>query len=263
MISYWATLSARFRTLLQYRAAALAGMGTQLFWGLVRVMIFEAFFRSTIAEQPMSAADVITYIWLAQAFFSLIPTNVDPDTRAQVRSGSVGYDLLRPLDLYAYWYTRSLALRIALPLLRAPLMIAFALLLMGMDLPASWASAAAFALSMAAAVLLSAAFTTLLNITLMWTISGDGVTALAPGFVMIMSGMIVPLPLYPDWAQPVLDMLPFRGLIDTPFRLYLGHIPASELPLQLAHQLAWTVAIVLLGRWILSRGVRRLVIQGG
>lgn len=57
MISYWATLSARFRTLLQYRAAALAGMGTQLFWGLVRVMIFEAFFRSTIAEQPMSADD--------------------------------------------------------------------------------------------------------------------------------------------------------------------------------------------------------------
>lgn len=43
MTPYLAILSARFRTLLQYRAAAAAGFGTQLFWGLIRMMIFEAF----------------------------------------------------------------------------------------------------------------------------------------------------------------------------------------------------------------------------
>ena len=32
---YRAVVSARFRTLLQYRAAALAGLWTQVFWGLV------------------------------------------------------------------------------------------------------------------------------------------------------------------------------------------------------------------------------------
>ena len=36
MRPYWAVLSARFRMLLQYRAAALAGLGTQVFWGLIR-----------------------------------------------------------------------------------------------------------------------------------------------------------------------------------------------------------------------------------
>ncbi|MDT7580304.1 MAG: hypothetical protein QOK35_1568, partial [Pseudonocardiales bacterium] len=34
MKPYWAVLSARFRTLLQYRAAAMAGVGTRVFWGL-------------------------------------------------------------------------------------------------------------------------------------------------------------------------------------------------------------------------------------
>ena len=62
MISYRAIVSARFRTLLQYRAAALAGLGTQLFWGLIRVMIMEAFYLSSNSSQPMGIEDVITYI---------------------------------------------------------------------------------------------------------------------------------------------------------------------------------------------------------
>jgi ABC-2 type transport system permease protein len=31
----------------------------------------------------------------------------------------------------------------------------------------------------------------------------------------------------------------------------------------LAHQPLWPVALVGLGRWLLARGVRRLVVQGG
>ena len=42
-------VSARFRVLLQYRAAAIAGLGTQIFFGLVLVMIYEAFYRSSTA----------------------------------------------------------------------------------------------------------------------------------------------------------------------------------------------------------------------
>ena len=54
MRPYLAVLSARFRLLLQYRVAALAGFATQLFWGFIRVMIFGAFYRASAAAQPMT-----------------------------------------------------------------------------------------------------------------------------------------------------------------------------------------------------------------
>ena len=263
MISYWAVLSARFRALLQYRAAALAGIVTQVFWGLIRVMIFQAFFRSTTAEQPMELDDVLTYVWLGQALLALLPWNIDSELRTLIRSGGVGYELLRPVDLYGFWFCRALAWRTAPTLLRAVPLIAFAGVFMGMDAPASWAAAGAFAVSMVGALMLSSAITTLFNITMMWTISGEGVFTLVLGIVSLLSGMLVPIPLFPEWAQTVLNILPFRGLVDTPYRFYLGHIPAADLPLLLAHQLVWVVAIVLTGRWLLSRGLRRLVVQGG
>ena len=85
-----------YRALLQYRAAALAGFGTQLFWGFIRVMIFKAFYLSTTDSQPMELDDVITYVWLGQAFLVFIPWNVDREIQALIRSGAVTYELLRP-----------------------------------------------------------------------------------------------------------------------------------------------------------------------
>ena len=40
-------------------------------------MIFQAFYSSTNAEQPMSRSDVETYIWLGQAFLAALPWSID------------------------------------------------------------------------------------------------------------------------------------------------------------------------------------------
>lgn len=263
MRGYLAVLRARFLALLQYRAAALAGMGTQLFWGLIRVMIFEAFYRSSTAAQPIPQAHVISYVWLGQAFLGLQPWNTDRDVRDQIRTGAVAYELLRPLDLYSLWYSRAVALRCAPTLLRSIPLLVVAGLFLGLQAPASVASLSAFAAALVGAVLLSSAITVLLNVSLMWTVAGEGISQLVFSLVLVLSGMVVPLPLFPDWAQGLLRALPFSGLADTPFRLYTGHLPPAEVVPVIAHQVLWTVALVLLGRFALAVGKRRLVVQGG
>jgi len=260
---YPAILSARFRVLLQYRAAALAGFGTQVFWGLMRVMIFTAFYRSTSAPQPMTLPETINYIWLGQALLLLVPFRLDQDVMQLIRTGNVAYEMLRPVDLYWLWYSRGVALRAAPTLLRSVPMLIVAGLFFGLQLPASWAAAAAFVASLLTALLLTTAIGTLSTIVLFWTISGEGFIRLIPLVTWFFSGIVIPLPLLPDWAQPILNVLPFRGIIDVPFRLYMGHIPAAQAPGLVAFQLAWTALIIATGRMLLSRGTRRLVVQGG
>lgn len=260
---YVALTGARFRILLQYRAAALAGFGTQLFWGLIRVMIFEAFYRSTSAPQPMTYAQTVTYLWLIQAMLLLIPWSIDAELRALIRSGGVAYELLRPADLYWFWYSRALAGRIAPVMLRCVPMFVVAGLFFGLQPPASVAAAGAWLLATVGAVLLSCAITNLLAISLLWTVAGDGIVRLLSVLSTLLSGSIVPLPFFPDWSQPILALLPFRGLIDSPFRLYTGHIPPDQALAVVGHQVAWTAGLVLLGRALLGLGARRMVVQGG
>jgi ABC-2 type transport system permease protein len=261
--AYASVVSARIRMTLQYRVAALAGIATQLFWGMIRVMIFEAFYRSSTSSQPMTLEDVITYVWLGQALLAFFPWNADPEIGAMVRSGNIVYELTRPLDLYSFWFSRAIANRTGPALLRAAPIFVIAGLFLGFGLPPTFASFAAWLLATLGAILLSCAISNLLNISTLWTISGQGVSVLITASVCILSGQYVPLPFFPDWAQPILNWLPFRGLIDVPFRIYLGHLPPEHVFSLFAHQIAWTAGLIALGKLVLRRGTRRLVVQGG
>ena len=270
MKPYIAILTARFRTMLQYRAAAVAGLWTQVFFGLVLIMIYEAFYASSDLPQPMTFAEVASYVWLGQALLALLPWNVDTEVRAMVRSGAVAYELCRPLDLYNLWFMRAVAWRTAPTILRAVPMTALAMFVLPgigleewrLQIP-SLTTGMAFAVAIVCTLLLSCALTTLMNITLLWTVSADGATVMLTVLVTLFSGMVIPLPLFPDWAQPVLMALPFAGLVDLPYRIYSRNIPTSELPHVLAHQIFWTATLVFIGRWLLVRGMRRIVVQGG
>ncbi len=262
MRPYLAILSARFRTLLQYRAAAAGGVACQFFFGAVRMMIFTTFYESSAGVHPMTQAQTVAYIWLGQAMLYLLPFRADHELDAMIRSGSVVYELLRPVDLYNLWFARTLANRVAPMLLRAGPILIVATLTGWIVWPGP-AALAAFAAAVTAAAMLTTSVTMLMNTGMFWTLAGRGLSIMAGGMLWVLSGMTIPLPLMPDWLQPVLNALPTRGLMDIPFRLFNGSLPPTAVWRLLAHQLGWCLALIMIGRGLMARAKRRLVIQGG
>lgn len=268
---YLAVLGARFRMVLQYRAAAIANSLVQFFWGAIRLMVMAAFYASAAGEPPMAFAAIVAYVWLGQAFFGLLPYSVDPEIQEKFLEGNVAWELLRPVDLYAFWYARTLAWRTAdtavrmLPLLVVALWV---LPLVGLErwalpAPPGFASGALFAVSLIGLAAMATAVTMLFQATLFWLISGRGLQACMYGLISILSGLAVPLPLFPDWMQPFLYWQPFRGLGDTPFRIYSGDIPAAQAGFEIALQFGWAAVFVAFGYLLLGRARTRLVVQGG
>jgi len=263
MRPYWALFSARFRMLLQYRAAALAGIATQIFFGYVILAGYRAFYSASPGPHPLSLEQMVTYVWLGQAMLGFLPWYADPDVREMMRDGSVAYQMLRPMGLYGVLFCRALARRAAPTLLRAAPMFVVAFPFLGLDAPASVASGLAWAAGTLGALMVSGSIATLLGISLFWTISGEGVNRFVPGFMMLFSGMLVPIPFYTEAIQPLLNVLPFRAIVDIPFRLYLGDIPPGQAWSVLLHQWVWVLLLGLLGYGLTALGRRRLVVQGG
>jgi ABC-2 type transport system permease protein len=268
---YLAVLAARFQLMLQYRAAAFAGFITQCWFGVIRILVFAAFYASGTAHAPMSLANAVTYTWLGQAFLAFLPWNADPDIVEMVRTGAVAYERLRPVDTYAWWYARALAWSVARVLPRAALMVAFASVLLplvglgkwGLPAPSSLAVAGLFALSALGMMLLSAAITLLINVIMARTLDERGPNILVAPIVNLFSGAVVPLAFFPDAVRPWLRAQPMAGLVDLPFSIYFGGISGWGAAGAIALQFGWTIALILIGRAWLSRVMRRLVVQGG
>jgi ABC-2 type transport system permease protein len=142
-------------------------------------------------------------------------------------------------------------------------LVVFAAAIGSLRPPASGTAAMAFLVAVAAAMVLSAALTLLLSLGSFWTVGGDGLAMVAPVVIWSLSGITLPLPLFPDWIQPLFAVLPFRGLLDTPVRLYTGDLPADACWLAIAHQLAWAALLMVVARAAIDRGLRRLATAGG
>jgi ABC-2 type transport system permease protein len=269
---YRAAFAARFSSLLEYRSAALAGVATQLWWGGIKVMVLAAFYPpEPSAGVPLSLPDAITYVWTAQALFALMPWTADPDVVAAVRSGSVAFDGVRPVDPYAFWFARSAGWLAARALPRALLLgavAAFGFRALGLDAwawqpPASPIAGAAFCVSLGLAVLLSTAALMWLNVAVVALLDERGINALAAPVILVLSGNLLPLGLYPDAMSRFLELQPLAGILDIPLRIYFGALSGPALGLGLGLQVFWTCALVLVGRAGLAAALRRLDVQGG
>jgi ABC-2 type transport system permease protein len=268
---YLSVFAGRFQLMLQYRAAAVAGFVTQCWFGVIRILIFAAFYAGGAAHAPMSLANAVTYTWLGQAFLAFLPWAPDPDVADMVRTGAVAYERLRPVDTYAWWYVRALAWSLARVAPRAVLMVAFASVLLplvglgkwALPPPQSLAAAGFFALSAVGMVLLSAAITLVINTVVVATMTDKGAGALAAAVVNMLSGLVLPLAFFPDWLRPWLRAQPVAGLIDIPFSIYFGGISGWSAAGAIALQFGWVAILVLAGRAWLGRSMRRLQVQGG
>lgn len=267
---YLAVLRARFVLMLQYRAAAAAGLATQAWFGVIAIMVLAGFYHGA-GRAPLSLAQAVGYIWLGQGFLVLLPWNADPEVSEMVVSGAVAYERLRPLDTYFYWYARALAWTLARVLPRAvPMFILAGLILplvglgaWGLAPPAGPIAGLLFAVSIVPTFLLSAAITLLINIIVVRTLTAGGANTLAAPVVNLFSGLIAPLPLFPAWMHGFLFVQPFAGLADIPFRIYVGQLTGGAALAGIAIQSFWVGALIVFGRGQLIRALDRLEVQGG
>ena len=262
---YLALAITSFRRTMTYRAATLAGLVTNFFFGLVRVFVFVALFESARQARVAgySLQNAVTYVVLGQFMIAPLLIFGSYDISITIRTGDIAGDLARPMDFYFFWLARDLG-RAAFSLLgrSVPLLI-FYPLFFELTWPSSPARWAAFALSIFLAVLVSFSWRFLVNCAAFWTVDARGVARMAFLGSFLFTGLVLPLAFFPDGLVPWLRLLPFAAYINTPAEVFMGVVPDNGLAVALAQQLAWAVALGVAARAVFAAGVRHLTVQGG
>lgn len=264
---YWSFFKVRFFYNLQYRTAAISGIVTQFFWGVMEIKMFQAFFRADPESFPMTMEQTIAYVWLQQAFLALFMVwFYENELFDSVRTGNVAYELCRPVDIYTMWFVRTVASRMAKALLRCLPIIIVALCLpkpMRLVLPSSIGTVLLFFLSMMLALLVIVAYSMIVYSVAFFVYNIQGVRMVAQCIAEFFTGSIIPLPFLPDSWQWWIRLLPFASMQNIPLRVYSGNITGEELASALILQVIWIVLLVVIGKGMMYFGMKKTVVQGG
>lgn len=252
---------------LQYRAAALAGISTQIFFGFIFISVFIAFFESGSGDIAMTLPQTVTYIWMGQALLQL--TNQffqDESLMKLVKSGDICYELIRPQEIYFMWYAKLIGKRTSNALMRFLPIILISWILPSqfrMILPPTPWAFLGFLIALFFGVLLVTCIIELYPIITLKTISEKGIVPIVITIAELFSGGVVPILYFPKFMQVISSYLPFQYVSDVPFRIYTGNIAFTELMPIVLIQIIWIIILMTLSIILLKKSLKRVVVQGG
>lgn len=210
--------------------------------------------------------DALTYGWLAQAMIMTVAIwggGATDDLADRIRTGDVAIDLYRPVSFLGWWLASDLG-RAAYHLLTrglAPMVVGA--LLFDLRFPASATTWVLFAASVQLAVVVSFGLRMVVSASAFWLLDHTGVKNLAVVFSMFLSGLVVPLVLFPGWTRDVVMALPWSAFVQVPVDIWLGQRSGWSAVSGLAFQAGWCVVLLALCALVLRRAKRKVVVQGG
>jgi ABC-2 type transport system permease protein len=263
---YLGFVSGTFQKMLAYRLRYYTGIVSYLIYVAINYFIWKAVYADRPPGTLLDGYDFVgmtTYVsigWIARSFYF---NNVDREIGDQVQKGEIALALARPVSYQA----TILAGAIGEGTFRffcftVPVAVVI-FLIFPVAAPASALHAAAFVVSIWLALLLLTHLNFLVGMCAFPLKSIDGVMRAKHYLLEILSGLLLPLAMFPNWLKSLSRWLPFQQISFVPTSIWLGKLQGQELALALARQALWVLLFAATCAFVWRRVTSRLTIQGG
>lgn len=267
MRKYLSFFRLKFSMGLQYRAAAMGGIVTQFTWGMMKILMFMAFYKENPESFPMSIQATVNYIWLEQSTIGLFMVwSMENQIFESIVDGNVAYELCRPINVYDMWFMRSVGYRYSNAILRCFPILMIALIVpepYGLTFPNKLSIWGLFIVSMFISSLVLIAVCMLVYIACFYTISSTGIKMIAMSVFEFFQGGVIPIPFFPKKIATIMEILPFGSMQNVPLRIYSGDINGVRALECISLQVVWLIVLIAIGKGLCARAMKKICVQGG
>jgi len=252
-----------FLNMLAFRLRYYTGVVTYFINVTVYYFIWRAIYQIDPAFAGFRFPEMVTYVAVGWIIRSMYFNNIDTEMAEDVLEGKITVALLKPVSVQLSYMARAggeSGFRLAL--LSAPTAALLAVVFPVLP-PASPAHLAVFVASLAGSVLLVAALNFIVGSCAVRLTSILGLLRAKFWMQDLLSGLLVPMTLFPAPLRQLSGWLPFEHIGYTPMMIYLGKITWAEIARSLALEAGWIGFLLAFGAWFWRSMSRRLTIHGG
>jgi ABC-2 type transport system permease protein len=260
---YWEVMCRGFRRYSTYVGATLAGIFTNTVFGFVKAYILVALFAARPVLGGYRIDDALTYSFIAQGLLATVAIWGWFEIDERVRTGDVATDLLRPQSFLGYWLAHDLGRAGYQAVARGIPPFLVAALVFDLRLPERPETWPVFAVSVGLAVTVSFAMRAMVNLSAFWLLDSRGLAGIVSTAWIFLSGLALPLAVFPDSLRSFARLTPFAMTFDAPAQIFLEQASGFAAGATLVLQAGWAAVLLVAAERVLGAGTRKLVIQGG
>jgi len=252
-----------FMNMLAFRMRYYTGVLTYFINVSVYYFIWRAIFQADPNFAGFTFPQITTYVAVGWIIRSMYFNNIDTEMASDILEGKITMALIKPVSVQLSYVARSAGESVfRLGMLSAPTAVVLALIFPVLP-PASLAHLAVFLVSLAGSVLLVAALNFIVGSCAVRLTSILGLLRAKFWIQDLLSGVLVPITLFPAPLREVSRLLPFEHIGFTPLMIYLGKISWSEIATALAVEALWIVGLFAFGAWFWRVMSRQITVHGG
>jgi ABC-2 type transport system permease protein len=250
------------RSNLAYFAEAIA----RTLFLVVILYIFLQLWRVTYSETQaqqlggFTLAQMLWYLSVTESMAISAP-RVAQEVDRDVRTGALAVQLIRPISYPMYRLWSSLGERCVRFGLNFVVSAVLAFLFVG-AIPMSFAGFLLFLLVLPIAFILDFAIMFLIGLAAFWLEDTTGLMLIYSRLLWLLGGLLIPLELFPESWQPILQNLPFATIIYGPARLFI-HPTLNDAIALLFRQGIALLILALSVQWIYRIAIQRIHANGG
>jgi ABC-2 type transport system permease protein len=253
-----------FVNTLAYRLRYYTGIITYL----INVTVYYFIWKALYAGDPNFAAgfrfeDMVTYIAVGWVIRSVYFNNIDQNMATDVMEGNIAMTMLKPVSVQTVYVGQALGeagFRLLLLTLPSAVVVALIFPVQG---PASVQAFGLFLLSLGASIVLTAGLNFIVGCCAVRLKSILGLLRAKFYVQELLSGLLVPMTMFPPVLQNVMAYLPFEHIAYTPLRIYLGKLEGAAAWEALGVQALWGVLLLAFGHHFWHVMARKITIHGG
>lgn len=263
MGAYLELIRIRFLMMLAYRVNYYSGILVYVINIGAQYFLWKAIFAGNATLGGMNMEQMTTYVaisWMARAFYF---NNLDSEIAREIKDGSVAIQFIRPYQYLLVKIFQSLGeatFRLLLFTTPGMIIVYFILPIRLPNDPAVWG---VFLAMLVFSFLINSQINILTGLFAFFVENNEGMMRMKRVAVDLFSGLIVPVSLFPLWAEGVLKWLPFQAITYLPSAVFTGKVTGSAISQVFGVQLLWFVVLLLPIYWIWQRARTRLFVQGG
>ena len=193
--------------------------------------------------------------------FVAFDMNYIPIVEAKVRSGSIGEELIRPVNFLIYNFFEYLGKCLFKFIFNAlPLCVFFSLFKVSVNI--HLANIGFFCMAVMFAVSIFFLINMICGMLSFWFLSIGNLHIIIDSSITLFSGSIIPLWLIPEKFTFVYEILPFKYLYYYPISIILGLVNVQKIVRIFLYEIIWTAGLFVLAVFIYNKGIKKLQILG-